>query len=268
VTRRTDLLELLKIDAPIIQAPMAGVSTPEMAAAVSKAGALGSVGVGATDAAGARQMIARFRERSSRSLNVNAFCHAPARAELAREARWIDTLRPEFARLDARPPEHLSEIYKSFVEDDAMLAMLLAELPKVVCFHFGVPSRERVEALRDAGIVLLGSATSIAEARVLAAANVDALVAQGYEAGGHRGAFEPDVDDDRLGTFALTRLLVRNRSTRHRGRRNHGRRGHRRRASSRRERGAARYGVRLAATSQSPTRGTGPRSTAVLRITP
>ena len=81
------ILELLEIDAPIIQAPMAGVSTPEMAAAVSNAGALGSIGVGATNAAGARRMIAAFRERSRRSLNVNVFCHAPARADPAREAR-------------------------------------------------------------------------------------------------------------------------------------------------------------------------------------
>src|SRR5580693_1948259 len=100
----TRLLELLQIDAPIIQAPMAGVSTPEMAAAVSNAGALGSIGVGATNAEGALQMIAAFRRHSSRSLNVNVFCHAPARADPAREANWIELLRPEFTRLDARPP--------------------------------------------------------------------------------------------------------------------------------------------------------------------
>src|SRR4051794_9580484 len=133
----TDLLGLLKIDAPIIQAPMAGVSTPAMAAAVSNAGGLGSIGVGATNAAGARQMIAAFRERSRRSLNVNVFCHAPARADHAREASWIERLRPEFARFDASPPTALTEIYRSFVEDVEMLAMLLAERPDVVSFHFG-----------------------------------------------------------------------------------------------------------------------------------
>jgi len=205
----TKLLELLEIEAPIIQAPMAGVSTPEMAAAVSNAGALGSIGVGATNAAGARQMMAAFRERSHRSLNVNVFCHAPARADHAREARWIELLRPEFARLDATPPAALREIYRSFLEDDDMLAVLVADRPKVVSFHFGIPSRERIEALRAAGIVLLGSATSVAEARALAAADIDAVVAQGYEAGGHRGVFDPNAEDDCLGTFALTRLLVR-----------------------------------------------------------
>jgi nitronate monooxygenase len=205
----TSLLDLLEIDCPIIQAPMAGVSTPEMAAAVSNAGALGSLGVGATNAAGARDMIARFRDRSTRSLNVNVFCHAPARADRPREQRWIDRLRPEFARFDADPPTGLREIYRSFVEDDEMLATLIAERPKVVSFHFGLPSRERIEALRRAGIVLLASATNLEEARTLVDAGVDAIVAQGYEAGGHRGMFDPAAEDDRLGTFALTRVLVR-----------------------------------------------------------
>jgi nitronate monooxygenase len=204
----TRLLELLRIEAPIIQAPMAGVSTPAMAAAVSNAGALGSIGVGATDAAGAARMIAEFRERSNRSLNVNVFCHAPARADAAREARWIERLRPEFARLGAAPPAVLREIYRSFVEDDDMLAVLVRDKPAVVSFHFGIPSRERIEALHDAGIVLMGTATNLPEARALVAAGVDAVVAQGYEAGGHRGVFDPVGDDACLGTFALTRLLV------------------------------------------------------------
>jgi nitronate monooxygenase len=203
------LLDLLRIDAPIVQAPMAGVSTPEMAAAVSNAGALGSIGVGATNAAGAKQMIAAFRDRSSRSLHVNVFCHAPASADPAREAAWIERLRPEFARLGTAPPASLAEIYRSFVADDDKLAVLLEQRPEVVSFHFGVPPRERIDALRDAGIVLLGSATNLAEARALVAARVDGVIAQGYEAGGHRGVFDPDAEDDCLGTVALTRLLVR-----------------------------------------------------------
>lgn len=203
------LLTLLGIELPIVQAPMAGVSSPAMAAAVANAGALGSIGVGATNAAGARTMIAEIRERSNRPFNVNVFCHQPAKPAPAVEAAWIDRLRPEFDRLGAAPPAALSEIYKSFVEDDDMLAALLADRPKVVSFHFGAPSPDRVQALRDAGIVLLGSATSVDEARMLATAGVHAVVAQGYEAGGHRGVFNPDASDDRLGTMALTRLLVR-----------------------------------------------------------
>jgi nitronate monooxygenase len=92
--------------------------------------------------------------------------------------------------------------------DDEMLSALVAERPKVVSFHFGIPSSERVRALRDAGIVLLGSATNLGEARRLVSAGVHAVIAQGYEAGGHRGVFDPDAPDDRLGAMALTRILA------------------------------------------------------------
>jgi len=207
---RSPLLDLLEIDLPIIQAPMAGISSPAMAAAVSNAGALGSIGVGATDAAGAKAMIAAVRERSNRSLNVNLFCHRPAKADPRVEAAWTLRLRPQFEALGATPPASLHEIYRSFVADDDMLAMLVTERPRVVSFHFGLPSANRIRALRDAGIVLLASATSLAEAQNAVAAGVDAVVAQGYEAGGHRGVFDPNADDDRLGTMALTRILVRN----------------------------------------------------------
>jgi nitronate monooxygenase len=203
------LLALLGIELPIIQAPMAGVSSPAMAAAAANAGALGSIGVGASNAAEARKMIAEIRERSNRPFNVNVFCHLPAKSDPVVERAWINRLRPEFNRLGAKPPAVLTEIYKSFLEDEDMLAALLADRPKAVSFHFGVPSRDRVQALRNAGIVLLGSATSVAEARLLVAAGVDAVAAQGYEAGGRRGVFDPDAGDDRLGLMALTRLLVR-----------------------------------------------------------
>ena len=202
------LLELLGIDLPLIQAPMAGVSSPALAAAVANAGALGSIGVGATDAEGAQRMIAEFRARSGRSLNVNVFCHRPPQADAACEAAWLEQLRPQFEKFGARPPERLREIYRSFLEDDAMLAALVAAKPRVVSFHFGLPSAERVRGLREAGIVLVACATSLAEGRAAASAGVQAVVAQGYEAGGHRGIFDPQTHDDCLGTLALTRLLV------------------------------------------------------------
>jgi nitronate monooxygenase len=203
------LLQKLGITLPIIQAPMAGTSTPAMAAAVSNAGGLGSLGVGATDAKGAREMIVGVRATSNRSFNVNLFCHKPAVADPAREASWIEHLRPVFAQYDAQPPQQLREIYKSFVDNDEMLAMLLAERPAVVSFHFGLPSPDRIGALRDAGIVLLASATDLDDARAIEAAGIDAVVAQGYEAGGHRGVFDENAPDEKLGTLALTRLLVR-----------------------------------------------------------
>lgn len=203
------LVELCHIDLPIVQAPMAGVSTPEMAAAVSNAGALGSIGVGAASADEARKMIAAFRARSQRSLNVNVFCHEPARGNPSLEADWLELLRPHFERYGTQPPRELREIYRSFLEDDAMLGALLADKPRVVSFHFGVPSAERIKALRDARIVLLASATNLTEARAAERVGVHAIVAQGYEAGGHRGVFDPAADDDCLGTLALARILVR-----------------------------------------------------------
>jgi nitronate monooxygenase len=203
------LLELLGIDLPIIQAPMAGVSSPAMAAAVANAGALGSIGVGATDAEGARRMIQAVRQRSQRSFNVNVFCHRPAQANGAVEAAWSAYLQPYFRDLGAAPPAQLREIYRSFTVDDAMLSMLLGERPRVVSFHFGLPSAARIDALRDAAITLLACATTLAEARLAAAAGVHAIVAQGYEAGGHRGVFDPDAPDDALSATDLTRLLVR-----------------------------------------------------------
>jgi nitronate monooxygenase len=205
----TPLAARLGLSLPIIQAPMAGVSTPAMAAAVSNAGGLGSIGVGATDAGGAQAMIEAVRGGTNRPFNVNLFCHRPARADPGKEAAWIETLRPVFARYDAEPPARLTEIYRSFVEDDAMLAMLLEARPAIVSFHFGLPDAGRLGALRDTGIFLIASATSLAEGRTLAAAGIDAVVAQGYEAGGHRGLFDPAAPDERLGTIALTRLLVR-----------------------------------------------------------
>jgi nitronate monooxygenase len=207
--RSTQLLELLDIEWPIILAPMAGVGTPALAAAVSDAGGLGSLGVGATNAEGAKKMIAAFRTLSARPLNVNVFCHPPAKPDAGLESAWIERLRPEFARFDATPPTRLTEIYRSFVEDDDMLGAFLQEKPKVVSFHFGIPAPERVRALRDAGIILLASATNPQEAQAVADAGIHAVVAQGYEAGGHRGVFNTDAPDSNLGTMALTRLLTR-----------------------------------------------------------
>jgi nitronate monooxygenase len=201
-------LERIGISLPIVQAPMAGVATPALAATVSNAGGLGSIGVGASTAEAARGMVRAVRAATNGPLNVNVFCHKPAVADANREAAWLELLSPLFVQYGATPPGDLREIYRSFVEDDAMLAMLLEERPRVVSFHFGLPARERIEALHAAGIVLLATATNIEEGEAIAANGIDAVVAQGYEAGGHRGVFDPDLPDERLGTLALTRLLV------------------------------------------------------------
>ena len=201
-------LEQLGVTIPIVQAPMAGVSTPELAAAVSNAGGLGSIGIGATDAAGALTMIEATRARTDRPYNVNLFVHATAQASPAREQAWLDAMRPLFERFDAEPPAALRTIYKSFADDDEMLAMLVQAAPPVISFHFGLPALDRIEALKQAGCVLLATATSLAEARAAEKAGIDMVIAQGWEAGGHRGVFDPAAPDDQLGTMALVRLVV------------------------------------------------------------
>ena len=156
-------LSKLGIELPIIQAPMAGVDTPEMVSAVSNAGGLGSLGVGSIDAKTTQLKIAEVRSRTDRPFNVNVFCHRLALADALREAAWLARLGPEFARYGAKPPSQLTEIYQSFLTDDAKLSILLSERPAVVSFHFGLPSRDRIEALRSAGIVLLATATNLEE---------------------------------------------------------------------------------------------------------
>lgn len=193
---------------PLVQAPMAGTSTPALAAAVAEAGGLGSIAVGATDADGARTMIADLRARTARPFNVNAFVHAPPRRDAAREAAWLDALTPQFHAFGAEPPPRLDVIYRSLADDAAMLAALVEAAPAVVSFHFGLPPGPAIAALKAAGCLLLATATSLTEAEAARRAGIDALVAQGWEAGGHRGCFDPEAPDDRLGTLALTRLLV------------------------------------------------------------
>lgn len=202
------LLERLGVSVPIIQAPMAGVSTPALAAAVSNAGGLGSISVGATNAAGAREMIDAVTALTGRAFNVNLFVHAPARRDAAHETAWLDALAPLFAEFGTCPPTVMQSPYRSFAEDDDMLAALVERAPPVVSFHFGLPDAARIAALKQAGSLLLATVTSLEEARLAKAAGIDAVVAQGYEAGGHRGVFDPDAADDRLGTLALTRLLA------------------------------------------------------------
>lgn len=204
-----DLLSLLGIDLPIISAPMAGVSTAALAAAVSDAGGLGSIAIGHLNAEQARAAIGAVRGLTARPFAVNVFCHRPAKADAAREAAWLAWLAPYFAANAATPPPTLREIYGTIASDDAMLAMLLDTRPAVVSFHFGLPDAARIRALKDAGIILLGSATSPQEARAVEAAGLDAVVVQGYEAGGHRGMFDPDQNDVAIGTFALVPLVAR-----------------------------------------------------------
>lgn len=201
------LTRLARIRYPIIQAPMVGVSTPALAAAVSNAGALGSIGIGASSVEQAREMIAATRSLTENPFNVNVFCHREAVHDSAREAQWIRYLKPFFEEFQAPAPSRLTAAYPSFNDNRPALEMLLEEKPAVVSFHFGLPPAEWIQALQAVGIVTFGCATTPEEACIVEAAGVDAVVAQGAEAGGHRGVFAPEKGDRQIGSLALTRLV-------------------------------------------------------------
>lgn len=203
-----ELLRLLGITQPLLQAPMAGMATPALAAAVSNAGALGGLGLGAKSVAAARETIVATQALTDKPFNVNFFCHQPGAADAERDSAWLRYLHPFFAEFGAEAPARLDNIYPSFLANTDRLDLLLALRPAVVSFIFGVPPVEWVKALRAAGIVTLGCATTLAESQKVEAAGLDAVVAQGAEAGGHRGVFEPEQGDARLGTLALVRLLA------------------------------------------------------------
>src|SRR5689334_10330878 len=158
MTRTDDVLRLLKVPFPIVQAPMVGVSTPQLAAAVSNAGALGSIGLGASTTQQAQEMIQATRALTDKPFNVNLFCHQPAVADSAREAAWLAHLAPFFAEFSAKPPPSLTESYQSFLVNESMMDMLLSERPAVVSFQFGLPPAEWIRALREAGIVTMACA--------------------------------------------------------------------------------------------------------------
>lgn len=202
------ILKQIGVDHPIVQAPMAGISTSELAAAVSNAGGLGSISIGATNVDGAETMVTELKHLTDRPFNVNLFVHQTPRIDLVREREWLRSLAPEFEKLGAHPPETLRTIYTSFADDDEMFELLLGLRPPVVSFHFGVPSKAKITALKSAGCTLLATATNLQEAEAAEIAGIDGIVAQGYEAGGHRGVFDLTIPDQKLGTIALTRLLV------------------------------------------------------------
>jgi nitronate monooxygenase len=198
---------LLDVELPIVQAPMAGVSTTAMAAAVTGAGALGSIAVGSLTPAAADSAIAEALQAAAGPLNVNVFVHPSPPRDDHREAAWLRRLAPLFTEFGSRPPGRLEEIYRPFDAEPAMLDVLLTHRPAVVSFHFGIPAAGAIRALQRAGTILMATATSAAEARAIEAAGIDVIVAQGYEAGGHRGTFRPGPDA-RLSTLSLLPRIV------------------------------------------------------------
>lgn len=192
---------------PIIQAPMAGVSTPKLAASVSNAGGLGMLGLGSSNFEKASKMILETKELTSKPFGVNVFCHKPAVRDLAREEQWLDYLNPLFEASGAKRPMEIKEPYKSFLHDPSMLETILKLRPDVVTFHFGIPSPKTIKKLKDTGIYTMGTATDLQEALVIQDSGIDAIVAQGVEAGGHRGVFDPNSKDEQWSVMVLVKIL-------------------------------------------------------------
>ncbi len=188
---------------------MAGVATPAMAAAVSEEGALGGLGLGASSPENAAKAIADTQRLTDRPFQANFFCHSSPRADNAVEREWLARAAPLFRDFRLPAPTKLEPAYTSFRQDDAMLQVLLEMRPAVASFHFGLPREDQLEAMRESGLWLMTSATCLEEAKAIERAGLHAIIAQGWEAGGHRGIFDPDGPDEQLGTEALTRLLAR-----------------------------------------------------------
>lgn len=203
-----DFLQRIGIQYPIFLAPMAGTSTPQLAAAVSNAGGLGSLGLATSSVAAAQQAIQQTRQLTDKPFNCNFFCHQPPQADPDTEQAWINYIAPFFKQFDATPPSTLKPVNSTFIGNQAMLDMLLEEKPAVVSFHFGVPDADVIAQLKQAGIILMASATSLPEAQIIAEAGLDAIIAQGIEAGGHRGIFNRDFDPA-ISTHDLVRLFTK-----------------------------------------------------------
>jgi nitronate monooxygenase len=203
---RTDFLELLGIAHPIVQAPMSGVTTPALAAAVCNVGGLGSIGCATLPTAAIREQVAAIGQATNRPFNLNFFVHAPPVPAPETTARMRARLAPYFAEFGLGPVPEPNEPFPRFDED--RLDLIRELRPRVVSFHFGLPSAAAVQQIKEAGCVIMSSATTVAEARSLEANGADVVIAQGFEAGGHRGSFSDSPGAGMVGTMALVPQIV------------------------------------------------------------
>jgi nitronate monooxygenase len=200
--------DVLGCELPIIQAPMAGVQDSRLAIAACSAGALGSLPCALLSIAQAREQISAIRAATERPFNVNFFCHREPNADAAREAAWRAALAPYYrefgidaAQISAGPGR------APFTVESAELVEALK--PPIVSFHFGLPPPELLARVRSSGARILASATTVDEAVWLERNGVEAIIAQGNEAGGHRGIFLSEDISTQVGTFALLPQIVR-----------------------------------------------------------
>lgn len=203
-----NIRELFGISLPIVQAPMAGVQGSAMVVAVSNAGGLGSLPCAMLTLEALRSELDAITAQTTRPYNLNFFCHTPPVADPAREARWREALAPYYAEFGIDPAGVPTGGGRApFTE--AAADLLEAYKPPVLSFHFGLPPAPLLARVKAWGAKVLASATTVEEARWLVANGVDAVIAQGLEAGGHRGIFLGDDLSTQLGTMALLPQVVR-----------------------------------------------------------
>jgi len=200
--------QLFGIDVPLVQAPMAGVQAGALAIAVSNAGALGSLPCALLSTDGIERELAAIRAQTSRPFNVNFFCHTQPAVDADREAAWRAALAPYYRELGIDPASIKPGPGRA--PFDAAAADVLGRVrPAVVSFQFGLPPDDLLARVRALGARIVGCAMTVAEARWLDAKGVDAIVAQGFEAGGHRGNFLTDDVTTQVATLALVPQVVR-----------------------------------------------------------
>ncbi|HET9070204.1 MAG TPA: nitronate monooxygenase family protein [Amaricoccus sp.] len=199
--------DLFGIELPILQAPMAGAVLADMAVAVAEAGGLGALPAALLDAAGFRTQLGMIRQRTTKPINVNFFCHRPPEPDPAREAAWKERLTPYYRQLGL-DPEMPAPAGQRAPFDPAFCALVEEFRPEVVSFHFGLPDQPLLDRVRATGAKVIASATTVAEAVWLTQRGCDAIIAQGAEAGGHRGMFLTDGVEAQVGTFALVPQVV------------------------------------------------------------
>ena len=187
---------------------MAGVSTPELAAAVSNAGCLGALGLGASSWESAAKQVSAFRALSEGPLHLNFFCHSEPERNSTIETAWISRFSSEFAELKATPPKSLKNPYTSATDDPQLIDFAIEYRPELISFHFGLPNKEILNALTNLDISIITSVTNLDDAAIALDTGVDGLIAQGIEAGGHRGTFDADSDYDFSGNALTTLELV------------------------------------------------------------
>ena len=202
------LQQMLGLQWPIIQAPMAGAQGSALAVAVCEAGALGSLPAAMLSPVALRDELAAIESQTSRPYNVNFFCHTPPVPDEARALRWRQTLAPYYAE-HAIDPDSLSSGPGRLPFNAELAEVLEGFTPAVVSFHFGLPAPHLLERVRRRGAKIISSATTVEEALWLQAHGADAIIAQGLEAGGHRGMFLSDDLNTQVGTFALLPQIVK-----------------------------------------------------------